>query len=156
MTNDLNSARVAIVTACPAAFSPRPSAMYGCTSPRVPNVKIQNFMVDFGPTLVLRSSGSSWKRMLYRTACRNAPLRRSLPECTISGQANSLYYMAMSNEADTCRNYVVPKLRAAGWDNDPHSIAEQHTFTDGRILVSGNATRRRPGRRSDYLLRYTR
>ena len=26
-------------------------------------------------------------------------------------------------EADTCRKYVVPKLLAAGWDDEPHSIA---------------------------------
>ena len=25
------------------------------------------------------------------------------------------------NEADTCRRFVVPKLQAAGWDNDPHA-----------------------------------
>ena len=31
----------------------------------------------------------------------------------------------MSTEADTCRKFVVPKLQAAGWDSDPHSIAEQ-------------------------------
>jgi len=37
----------------------------------------------------------------------------------------------MSTEADTCRKYVVPKLLAAGWDDDPHSIAEQRTITDG-------------------------
>jgi hypothetical protein len=37
----------------------------------------------------------------------------------------------MSTEADTCREYVVPKLQAAGWDNDPHSIAEQRWFTKG-------------------------
>jgi type I site-specific restriction endonuclease len=41
------------------------------------------------------------------------------------------------NEADTCRKYVVPKLTEAGWDDDPHSIAEQRTFTDGRIIVAG-------------------
>jgi type I restriction enzyme R subunit len=28
------------------------------------------------------------------------------------------------NEADTCRRFVVPKLQAARWDNEPHSIAE--------------------------------
>ena len=32
------------------------------------------------------------------------------------------------SEADTCRKYVVPKLQAAGWDNEPHSIAEQRTI----------------------------
>lgn len=31
------------------------------------------------------------------------------------------------NEADTCRKFVVSKLQAAGWDNEPHSIAEQRT-----------------------------
>ncbi len=29
------------------------------------------------------------------------------------------------NEADTCRKLVVPKFQAAGWDTNPHSIAEQ-------------------------------
>ena len=24
------------------------------------------------------------------------------------------------SEADTCRKFVVPKLQAAGWDNEPH------------------------------------
>lgn len=33
-------------------------------------------------------------------------------------------------EADTCRKFVVPQLQAAGWDNEPHSIAEQRTITD--------------------------
>ncbi len=62
----------------------------------------------------------------------------------------------MSNEADTCRKYVVPKLIEAGWDTDPHSFTEQKTFTDGRIVVSGKLTRRRSQKRADYLLRYTR
>ncbi len=60
------------------------------------------------------------------------------------------------NEADTCRTYVVPKLQAVGWDSGPHSIAEQRTFTDGRIVVVGSKPRRNPGKRADYLLRYTR
>lgn len=36
----------------------------------------------------------------------------------------------MSNEADTCRRYVVPKLQAAVWDNEPHAIREQVPLTD--------------------------
>src|SRR3954471_15277535 len=60
------------------------------------------------------------------------------------------------NEADTCRRFVVPKLQSAGWENDPHSITEQRTFTDGRIVVHGNTARRRPGKKVDYLLRYKR
>ena len=60
------------------------------------------------------------------------------------------------NEADTCRGLVLPKLVAAGWENDPHSIMEQRTFTDGRIVVTGNKIRRRAQKRADYILRFTR
>lgn len=62
----------------------------------------------------------------------------------------------MSNEADTCRKYVTPKLISAGWDDEPHSFTEQRTFTDGRIVPIGNRVFRRPGKRADYFLRYTR
>lgn len=60
------------------------------------------------------------------------------------------------NEADTCRKLVVPALQAAGWDDDPHSIAEQRTITDGRIVPVGKGFVRKPPKRVDYLLRYTR
>jgi type I restriction enzyme R subunit len=60
------------------------------------------------------------------------------------------------SEADTCRKFVVPKLIAVGWDNDPHSIAEQRTITDGRIVPVGKGFIRKPPKRVDYLLRYTR
>ena len=60
------------------------------------------------------------------------------------------------NEADTCRKYVLPKLVAASWDNEPHSFTEQKTFTDGRIVPAGKLTHHRPQKRADYLLRYTR
>ena len=59
-------------------------------------------------------------------------------------------------EADTCRKLVVPRLQAAGWENDPHSIAEQRTITDGRIVPVGKGFVRKPPRRVDYLLRYER
>jgi type I restriction enzyme R subunit len=62
----------------------------------------------------------------------------------------------MATEADTCRKFVLPKLIAAGWDNDPHSFTEQKTFTDGRIVVAGDKIRRRKQKRADYLLRYRR
>ena len=62
----------------------------------------------------------------------------------------------MITEADTCRKYVLPKLIQAGWDDDPHSFTEQKTFTDGRIVLVGEKVRRRPQKRADYLLRYTR
>ena len=60
----------------------------------------------------------------------------------------------MITEADTCRKYVLPKLYAAGWDDD--QISEQKSFTDGRIVVVGEKARRRAPKRADYLLRYTR
>ena len=62
----------------------------------------------------------------------------------------------MATEADTCRKYVVPKLVTAGWDNDPHSIAEQRTITDGRVIPVGKGFIRKPPKRVDYLLRYLR
>ena len=57
-------------------------------------------------------------------------------------------------EADTCRKYILPKLYAAGWNDD--QISEQKSFTDGRIVVIGAKARRRPSKRADYILRYAR
>jgi type I restriction enzyme R subunit len=59
-------------------------------------------------------------------------------------------------EADTCRKFVVPRLQAAGWDDEPHSIAEQRSITDGRIIPVGKGFVRKPPKRVDYLLRYER
>lgn len=58
------------------------------------------------------------------------------------------------NEADTCRKFVVPKLQHAGWDDRPHAINEQRTFTDGRIIFIGGRARRGKQKRADYVLRY--
>jgi type I restriction enzyme R subunit len=60
----------------------------------------------------------------------------------------------MITEADTCRKFVLPKLYAAGWNDD--QISEQKSFTDGRIVVVGTKARRRPSKRADYILRYAR
>lgn len=57
-------------------------------------------------------------------------------------------------EADTCREYVTPALKSSGWMTEPYSVREQHTFTDGRILVYGDKPKRRKGKRADYVLRY--
>ena len=62
--------------------------------------------------------------------------------------------MASNTEADTCRKYILPKLYNAGWTDD--QINEQRTFTDGRIVVVGSKVTRRPQKRADYILRYTR
>ena len=54
------------------------------------------------------------------------------------------------NEADTCRKYVLPKLYAAGWNDD--QISEQKSFTDGRIIIAGNRASRKKQKRADYVL----
>ena len=60
----------------------------------------------------------------------------------------------MVTEADTCRKFIVPKLQGAGWDNAPCAINEQRSFTDGRVMFVGGATRRGKRKRADYILRY--
>lgn len=60
----------------------------------------------------------------------------------------------MITEADTCRKYVLPKLYAAGWNDD--QISEQKTFPDGRIVVVGEKCFRKKQKRADYLLRFRR
>ncbi len=76
------------------------------------------------------------------------------PVCVTAG-TNKTMNEALS-EADTCRKFVVPGLVAAGWDSEPHSIAEQRTITDGRIVPVGKGFIRKPPKRTDYLLRYRR
>jgi type I restriction enzyme R subunit len=39
----------------------------------------------------------------------------------------------MSNEANTCRKYVEPKLNQAGWNTEPYDYYEQYYFTNGKI-----------------------
>ena len=59
-------------------------------------------------------------------------------------------------EADTCREFVTPKLVEAGWANAPCAIGEQRSFTNGRIIVAGGKVRRGQQKRADYLLYYRR
>ena len=59
-------------------------------------------------------------------------------------------------EADTCRELVTPKLVAAGWGTSESVIGEQHSFTNGRIIVAGGKVRRDKQRRAAYLLHYRR
>jgi type I restriction enzyme R subunit len=58
----------------------------------------------------------------------------------------------MESESETCRQYVIPKLKQAGWDSD--RVVEQKTFTDGRIIASGSKVYRKKQKRADYLLSY--
>ncbi|MBD1995042.1 hypothetical protein H6G00_00150 [Leptolyngbya sp. FACHB-541] len=60
----------------------------------------------------------------------------------------------MINEANTCRLYVLPKLKA--WEQEPHLFTEQYPIDAGRILTTGGRTRRRRKKFADYLLCYTR
>jgi len=59
-------------------------------------------------------------------------------------------------EADTCREFVTPKLVEAGWGVPDSVIGEQHSFTNGRVIVAGGKVRRGKQRRADYLLYYRR
>lgn len=59
-------------------------------------------------------------------------------------------------EADTCREFVTPRLVDAGWSSAPHAIGEQRSFTNGRIIVAGGKVRRGKQKRADYLLYYRR
>ena len=59
-------------------------------------------------------------------------------------------------EADTCREFVTPRLVEAGWSESPCTIGEQRTFTEGRIIVAGGKVRRGKQKRADYLLYYRR
>lgn len=53
-------------------------------------------------------------------------------------------------EEDTCRNYVVPRLKAVGWSDD--QIVEQYPVSDGRIVATRGRHRRERPLRADYLL----
>jgi type I restriction enzyme, R subunit len=55
-------------------------------------------------------------------------------------------------EADTCRDYVLPRLRNAGWDDV--QIVEQFRISDGRIIRLGEKHRRDRPLRADYVLEY--
>ncbi len=59
-------------------------------------------------------------------------------------------------EADTCREFVTPRLVDAGWGAAPHAIGEQRSFTNGRIIVAGGKVHRGKQKRADYLLYYRR
>lgn len=59
-------------------------------------------------------------------------------------------------EADTCREFVTPRLVEAGWGSAPYAIGEQRSFTNGRIIVSGGKVRSAKQKRADYLSHYRR
>ena len=48
------------------------------------------------------------------------------------------------SERDICTKYITPAIKAAGWDIAAQ-VREEVTFTDGRIYVKGNRTKRGKG-----------
>jgi hypothetical protein len=86
------------------------------------------------------------------------PLNRSIHLYLKAGEVQRVFSRrepktnCQLNEADTCRRYVEPRLRSAGWDDEPHSFTEQQSFTDGRIVVAGEKPRRKSSKRADYFL----
>ncbi len=63
-------------------------------------------------------------------------------------------FASMSNETNTCRKYVEPKLREAGWESEPHDYTEQYYFTAGKIQPRNKRKRRGKRKFLDYLLLY--
>ncbi len=58
------------------------------------------------------------------------------------------------SEADTCRKFVLPKLKdESNWTDD--QILEQRPFTAGKIIVIGRIGRRKKAKKADFLLRYS-
>ena len=57
------------------------------------------------------------------------------------------------SERDICTKYITPALAKAGW-NIEIQIKEEVSFTDGKIYVKGNITKRGEGKRADYILYY--
>ncbi len=55
-------------------------------------------------------------------------------------------------EKDTCREYVLPLLKAAGWSDD--QIVEQFPITAGRVISVGKKHRRGDALRADYVLEF--
>jgi type I site-specific restriction endonuclease len=56
------------------------------------------------------------------------------------------------NEAETCWDFVIPGLLAAGWKDE--QIREQVTFTDSRIVPLAGQRAMRVGRSSKVYPKY--
>ncbi len=74
-----------------------------------------------------------WCQKIGHSGTESPLLPLSLDSCLHSGwhrmavsaisEASHRTAMPMT-EADTCRKFVVPALQRAGWDSEPHRIAE--------------------------------
>ena len=56
-------------------------------------------------------------------------------------------------EREICTKYINPALTQAGW-NLQTQIREEVYFTDGKIYVKGNKSKRAKGKKADYILYY--
>ena len=54
-------------------------------------------------------------------------------------------------ERDICTKYITPAIEQAGWDKISQ-MREELYFTDGRIQVQGQNTKRLKGKKADYIL----
>ncbi len=57
------------------------------------------------------------------------------------------------SEDDIRTKYIIPALQQAGWDIH-NQVREQVYFTNGRIFVKGNTTRRGERKFADIILYY--
>lgn len=62
--------------------------------------------------------------------------RRDAVDRRIEAQPAGPDLMNPHFEVDTYRENIVPMLTDAGWENEPHSIAEQRSLADGQIIVA--------------------
>jgi phage terminase small subunit len=65
------------------------------------------------------------------------------PQHTLTLRSNLRFPQAVPIEADTRWKRVVPMLQAAGWEDEPHSIAEQHCLTASQLLTTSVSERER-------------
>ena len=63
--------------------------------------------------------------------------------------------MALTNlsERDVCTKYITPAIKKSGWDIQSQ-VREEVSFTDGKIYVKGDKTKRGKVKRADYILYY--
>lgn len=63
--------------------------------------------------------------------------------------------MTLTNlsERDVCTKYITPAIKKSGWDIQSQ-VREEVSFTDGKIYVKGDKTKRGKVKRADYILYY--
>ena len=63
-----------------------------------------------------------------------------------------MYYEILQKiESSGSKQDDLTELQAAGWDGEPHSIAEQRTITDGRVVPVGKGFIRKPMDIAEFL-----